>query len=41
MEELIQDVDMEIPIVVLKEFTIESYVMGFHDYKSIWIPEVG
>ena len=27
-----------LPIVVLKIFEIEAFVMGYHVYKSIWIP---
>ena len=27
-----------LPIVLLKSFEIEAFVMGYHVYKSIWIP---
>ena len=27
-----------LPIVVLKIFETEAFVMGYHVYKSIWIP---
>ena len=27
-----------LPTVVLKSFDIETFVMGYHVYKSIWIP---
>ena len=27
-----------LPIVLLKSLEIEAFVMGYHVYKSIWIP---
>ena len=30
--------DALIPIIQEKELTIKSFVMGFHEYKTIWTP---
>ena len=31
----------ELPIILLQEFRIKSYVKGYHAYKGIWKPQVG
>ena len=31
----------EVPVIVLKEFEIDTYVNGHHVYKDIWTPEIG
>ena len=41
MEEFHQDFDMAIPIIVLAEYSTETFVMGYHDYNNVWIPEMG
>ena len=29
------------PIVVTVNFDVDSYVKGYHEYKSIWTPKIG
>ena len=31
----------EIPIVVTTKFDVDSFVKGYHEYKSIWTPKIG
>ena len=31
----------EIPIVVTTNFDVDSFVKGYHEYKSIWTPKIG
>ena len=31
----------EIPIAVTTNFDVDSFVKGYHEYKSIWIPKIG
>ena len=31
----------EILIVVTKNFDVDSFVKGYHEYKSIWTPKIG
>ena len=31
----------ELPIILIQEYEIVSHIMGYHEYKSIWIPFVG
>ena len=31
----------EIPIVIMTNFDINSFVKGYHEYKSIWTPKIG
>ena len=35
------DLDEEMPIVVTVNFDVDSYVKGYHEYKSIWTPKIG
>ena len=30
----------EIPIVVTTKFDVDSFVKGYHEYKSIWTPKI-
>ena len=30
----------ELPIILIQEYEIVSHIMGYHKYKSIWIPFV-
>ena len=30
----------EIPIVVTTNFDVDSFVKGYHEYKSIWTPKI-
>ena len=31
----------EVPVIVLKEFEIDTNVNGHHVYKDLWTPEIG
>ena len=31
----------EIPIAVTTNFDVDSFVKGYHEYKSIWTPKIG
>ena len=31
----------EVPVIILKEFEIDTHVKGHHVYKGMWIPENG
>ena len=33
--------DKEIEIVVTRNFEIDSFVKGYHEYKNIWSPKIG
>ena len=33
--------DLEIPVILEKEFTIECCIRGYHTYQSQWNAEVG
>ena len=39
LTKLIQD--KEIQIVVTKNFEIDSFVKGYHEYKNIWTRKIG
>lgn len=39
MENLSEKIDLPIPIVRENEYQINSYVMGYHEYRKIWIPK--
>ena len=41
MEEMLQNLDQPIPIIILTEYSTQSFVMGYHDYKNYWKPEIG
>ena len=32
---------MEIPILLLEEYAVNSHVMGYHDYINLWNPQIG
>ena len=34
------NLDEQMPIVVTVNFDVDSYVKGYHEYKSIWTPKV-
>ena len=36
IEMIIEKVDEEIPLVILKAFEIQSYVRGFHFFQDSW-----
>ena len=38
MENLTKNIDLLIPIIKEKEYQIESFVMGYHVYRNIWLP---
>ena len=31
----------ELPIVIVQEYEVSSFVMGYHDYRKTWVPFVG
>ena len=31
--------EIQIPIIFEKEMEVKSFVMGFHEYRKIWIPK--
>ena len=33
--------DEEIPIIIMTNFDVNSFVKGYHEYKSIWAPKIG
>ena len=39
MENLAKNIDLLIPIIKEKEYQIESFVMGYHVYRNIWLPK--
>ena len=36
-----EDFEMEIQILLLEEYAVNSHVMGYHDYINLWNPQTG
>ena len=39
MENFAKNIDLLIPIIKEKEYQTESFVMGYHVYRNIWLPK--
>ena len=35
------DFEMSIPILILAEYSTQTFFMGYHDYQNVWVPEIG
>ena len=39
MEDLEEKIQLPIPIVQKNKYQVNSYMMGYHEYREIWIPK--